>query len=271
MNPNGALESGPRFRATRLACGFAALIALLWLTDCSTTALLIRGTGSAPVRDEVAYFKIHGRQIRVDVYKPETIERLPAAILLHGSNGIHAITSNTITRYAQALAHQGIIALVVHYFDATGDVAADDSVETANYFRWVKVLHQAVTWARGRPDVDKSQVGLVGYSLGAWLGVGAAAFDSRIKRVVLFGAGLEPFLADKIQRMPPTLIFHGDQDDVVPLSDATHLVDFLRSRNCPVELRVYHGEGHTFDDSTAIDALERAGRFLTPQNEHAGR
>jgi predicted esterase len=42
--------------------------------------------------------------------------------------------------------------------------------------------------------------------------------------------------------MPPTLMFHGDRDDVVPLSDADHLAAFLRAHRFSVQYRVYAGE-----------------------------
>jgi dipeptidyl aminopeptidase/acylaminoacyl peptidase len=218
-----------------------------------------------PVESEVSFVESDGHRIRVDVYTPDRAGRHPAAILLHGSGGIHMINPSLVNRYAEVLAEQGIICFVVHYFDGTGDFTASDSVETANYFHWVRELHDAVTWVQARADVRRNQIGLMGHSLGAWLAVGAAAADRRISRIVLLGAGLEPFLADSITRMPPTLMFHGDQDAVVPLSDAEHLAAFLRAHRFPVLYRVYPGEGHQFGDSAATDMLERAGRFLAPQ------
>ncbi len=128
-----------------------------------------------PVESEVSFVESDGHRIRVDVYQPDRAGRHPAAILLHGSGGIHAISPSLVNRYAQVLAEQGIICFVVHYFDGTGDFTAGDSVETANYFHWVRELHDAVTWVRARSDVRPNQVGLMGHSLGAWLAVGVAA------------------------------------------------------------------------------------------------
>jgi carboxymethylenebutenolidase len=235
---------------------------MLWLTGCSSAPLLVTNAVVTSVDEETSYFESQGRPIRVDVYKPDDSERHPAVILLHGSSGIHSLIPGPIPRYAKTLAHDGIVALVVHYFDATGDYTVDDSEEKANYFRWAGVVKDAVTWARGRPDVISGRVGLLGHSLGAWLAVGAAALDRRIDRIVLFGAGLEPFLADRIRRMPPTLIFHGDEDDVVPLADASRLAEFLQSHGWRVNLRVFHGEGHSFSDAAAADALAQTARFL---------
>lgn len=215
-----------------------------------------------PIVSEVAFFESGGERIRVDVYRPAVGGRHPAAILLHGSGGIHAFVESMINRYAEALADHGIVSFVVHYFDGTGDFTADESVEAKNYFRWVQEVRDAVTWVRNRPDVRANAVGIVGQSLGAWLAVGASSMDQRVSRIVLFGGGLEPFLADSIKRMPPTMMFHGDQDDVVPLSDANALAAFIRARRYPIEYHIVRGEGHDFSDSAATAALTRAARFL---------
>lgn len=238
-------------------------------TGCALPPLHAKTTSRKPIENDVIFLERDGHRIQVDVYEPDQGGRHPAAIVLHGSGGIHLLASRTVSRYAQALAEQGIVAFVVHYFDATDDFTANDSVETKNYFHWVRELHDIVTRIRQRPDVRVNSIGLLGHSLGAWLAVGAAAMDPRINRIVLFGAGLEPFLPDSIKRMPPTLMFHGDKDDVVPLADADTLAAFMRRRRYPVEYHVVAGEGHVFSDSAASEALTHAARFLAPNRRRA--
>ncbi len=246
----------------------AAPIALI-AAACSIPSFRSKSAPRLPVFSEVSFVESDGHRIRVDVYEPDRAGRGPAAILLHGSGGIHGLNSSLVNRYAEVLAERGIVTFVVHYFDGTGDFTASDSVETANYFHWVRELHDAVTWVIARPDVRPNQVGLLGHSLGAWLAVGAAAADPRISRIVLLGSGLEPFLADSIKRMPPTLMFHGDKDAVVPQSDADHLAAFLRAKRVQVQYKIYAGEGHQFGDSAATDMLDRSVRFLAPDLRRA--
>jgi carboxymethylenebutenolidase len=243
-------------------CAPVGLVAILG-AGCTSPALHLRGPTNLQVQDEVSFIESDGHRIRVDVYQPAH-GRYPAVILLHGSGGIHAMVESQINRYAQAMAEKGVISFVVHYFDSTDDFTANDSVETANYFHWVREVREAVTWVLGRPDVRGRQVGLLGHSLGAWLAVGVAAQDPRVSRIVLFGGGLEPFFADSIKRMPPVLMFHGDKDTVVPLSDAMHLAEFMRERHMSVQLFVLPGQEHVFSESAANDALTRAARFLAP-------
>ena len=222
-----------------------------------------------PIESAKSFVESDGHRISVDVYQPARAGRNPAVILLHGSSGIHLINPSLVNRYAAVLAEQGIICFVVHYFDGTGDFMTNDSLEEAHYFHWVREVHDAVTWVRARSDVRPNQIALMGHSLGAWLAVGAAAADARISRIVLLGSGLEPFLADSIKRMPPTLMFHGDKDNVVPLSDADHLAAFLRAHRYPVQYKIYAGEGHQFADSAATDMLERSVRFIAPDLKRA--
>jgi carboxymethylenebutenolidase len=258
----GVIDRRQLRRAPGTAWLVLAAMALPGITGC---AVQLHATAVAPVpfRLKVGHFESEGRRIRVDEYRPEGDGQHPAVIVVHGSSGVHRVFSDTATRYAEALAEQGLLAFVVHYFDSTGNIMAGMSEERIHYFTWVRVLEDAVTWVRTRPEVDADRVGVLGHSLGGFLAVGAGAFDPRISRVVLFGGGLEPFLARMITRMPPTLVCHGDADGEVSLAEARNLVAFLRARNCEVELRVYPGEGHALSGSAIGDALGSAGRFLS--------
>lgn len=241
---------------------WAASLAVI-VTACAHAPLLGSTTQALPFDESHADVMSAGRTLSVDVYAPTGRGRHPAAILLHGSGGIHTPIGSVVTRYAEALAAQGVAAFVVHYFDGTGTFASDDSIETANYFVWVRDVRAAITWAAARPDVRANSIGIVGHSLGAFLAVGVAAADSRVNGIVLFGAALEPFVRDSIRRMPPSLMYHGEDDDVVPREQADTLAAFLRARRFAVEYHVIAGEAHEFSDSAATVALERAARFLS--------
>ncbi|MBE2270774.1 MAG: S9 family peptidase [Anaerolinea sp.] len=59
------------------------------------------------------------------------------------------------------------------------------------------------------------------------------------------------FHADKIS--DPVLLFHGDQDNVVPISQAESIVKALRKRGVPHEYHVYAGEGHGWRKPETIE------------------
>jgi dipeptidyl aminopeptidase/acylaminoacyl peptidase len=153
-------------------------------------------------------------------------------------------------------------ALVVHYFDATGHFTASPKDERTYFWDWVADIRAGITWADTQPYVNPKRLSLLGISLGAWLSVGVAGTDSRVHGLVLIGSGLEPTARDSVRHLPPTLLLHGGQDDVVPLADADTLFSALRRAHRPVQLHVYPEQGHTLDDSASSDGLLRAVRFL---------
>jgi carboxymethylenebutenolidase len=250
-------------QAANAAWPILAGLVLFWGASCAPA---LHASAVAPVAVKVgtSFFESGGHRIRVDVYQPKSGGRHPAVIVVHGSSGVHRIVSDTASRYARALAEQGFVAFVAHYFDATGTFMASRAAESDHYDVWAGVLRDAVTWVLQLPEVDGGEVGLLGHSLGAFLVVGAAAFDPRVSRIVLFGGGLEPFLPVEIQHMPPALVFHGDRDEEVPLSDARNLVDFLRARHCEVALRVLPGQGHIFSEPAVSKVLTESAAFLMP-------
>lgn len=62
----------------------------------------------------------------------------------------------------------------------------------------------------------------------------------------------------------PTLVLHGDADEVVPLAQAQALVEAIRAAGGTVELHVYEGQGHGWrGEETVLDVLTRTEDFLT--------
>jgi dipeptidyl aminopeptidase/acylaminoacyl peptidase len=65
------------------------------------------------------------------------------------------------------------------------------------------------------------------------------------------------------QLTTPLLVFHGEDDPVVPVGQSRVLVERLRALGRDVELVVYPGEGHGFRQRAhQIDEYERTGAFL---------
>lgn len=68
--------------------------------------------------------------------------------------------------------------------------------------------------------------------------------------------------------LPPTLIFHGTEDDVVPLASIETFVERARARGLECRLVPFEGEGHGFfnhgvNDNRAFAAtMEESERFL---------
>jgi len=208
-------------------------------------------------------FDSGNKPIRLDCFLPAVNgRRFPAVIGLHGSGGGHA----SMAEPASLLAGQGFAVYVLHYFDRTGTVELD-GLQTIfrHYPAWMKTLWDAVSFVASQPQVDPERIGLLGFSLGAYLSLSASTIDSRVKAVVEFFGGLPKEMKFFMRRLCPVLILHGEQDKTVPVAEAYHLQQLLQKKQIPYEIQIYPGVGHGFSGEVWRDAGLRTLGFL---NKH---
>ena len=205
-------------------------------------------------------FESGGKNIRLDCFLPSSNgQPLPAVIGLHGSGGGHL----SMAEPANLLAGQGFAVYVLHYFDRTDTAYADGLATIARHFpAWMKTLWDCVSFIAHRPEVDPARIGLMGFSLGAYLSLSAASIDSRIRAVVEFFGGFPKEMKLFMRRLCPVLILHGDQDRTVPVHEAYHLQQLLEKKHIPYEIQIYPGVGHGFSAEIFRDAGFRALAFL---------
>jgi carboxymethylenebutenolidase len=126
---------------------------------------------------------------------------------------------------------------------------------------------EAVRYVAKLPGVDAKRIGLIGFSLGAYLSLAAAIeSDTPVAAVVdLFGGLPEPYW-EKAHKLPPTLIIHGGVDKVVPVREALLLKKLLRKHERPYEIKIYKKADHLFGGNVfsadARDAHKRTLDFL---------
>lgn len=204
-------------------------------------------------------FDSGGKPIRVDCFIPSADgQRFPAVISLHGSGGGYAGMSEP----AKLLAQQGFAVYILHYFDRTGTSFADKQTIFKNFPLWMKTLWDAVSYVEKQPQVDTERIGLMGFSLGAYLSLSAAAIDKRVRAVVEFFGGLPKEMKLFMRRLCPVLILHGDADPTVPVAEAYHLQQVLEKKGIPYEMQIYPGAGHGFSGDVWRDAGMRSYAFL---------
>jgi len=213
-----------------------------------------------PVSQSQLTFTSGGKPIRLDCFLPSgTSQRFPAILALHGSGGDFA----GMCEPAGQLAAQGFAVYVLRYFDRTGTTDANDrSVIFRHFFVWAKTLWDATGFVAGQPEVDPERIGLLGFSLGAYLALSNAAVDSRIQAVVEFFGGLPKEVKLIMRRLCPVLILHGDADSTVPVAEAYSLQKVLESRKLPYEMQIYPGVGHRFSGDAWRDAGLRTVAFF---------
>lgn len=205
-------------------------------------------------------FESGGKTIRLDSFLPSSNgDRFPAVISLHGSGGGHASMSEP----ANLLASHGFAVYILHYFDRTGTTFADKQIIFSKFPLWMKTLWDAISHVERQSAVDPARIGLLGFSLGAYLSLSDAAIDKRIKAVVDFFGGLPKEMKLFMRRLCPVLILHGEADPTVPVEEAYHLQQLLEKKGIPYEMQIYPGAGHGFTGEIWRDAAMRSLSFLT--------
>jgi dienelactone hydrolase len=221
--------------------------------------LLVRGQLMYSVNQFQATFESGGKDIRLDCFLPiGNGQRFPAVIGLHGSGGGYASMGEPAT----LLAAQGFAVYVLHYFDRTATTQTDRAVIFRHFPVWMKTLWDSVSFVARQPHVDAERIGLLGFSLGAYLSLSQAAIDSRIRAVVEFFGGLPKEMKFFMRRLCPVLILHGDADHTVPVEEAYQLQRVLEKKRIAYEMQIYPGAGHGFSGEIWRDAGLRTLGFL---------
>ena len=113
--------------------------------------------------------------------------------------------------------------------------------------------------------MDPGRILLAGISLGAFLALASATLTGcqRVRCIVEVAGGLtEPYVTRASSTFPPTLILHGEQDTVVPISQA-HALDALLTRlDIAHTTELFPKEGHWFSPVAQLRMLQAITVFL---------
>jgi len=252
---------GNGMNATRRAFGWR-----LTLWTAAMVAALASYGNAQEANHPVEVFQSSGKKIRLERFSTTNPGRHPVVFLTYGAAGMTA-GGEAFRNYAYQLADRGYVVFLIHYFDATESATAGELPVTRSRFElWTKALNDGITYAVKDPHVDKHHVGLLGFSLGAFLALWESSQDSRVKVVCEYYGGTSLFLAPP-QRMPTTLILHGEKDSTVPAEEAHKLQRLLEEHHATYDMKIYprlqHGfDGPDGDPAAAKDAWERTLAFF---------
>ena len=226
--------------------------------------LLNPAARAVAIEESKSTFTSRGKTIKIEIFEPKAGGRHPGILVLHGAGGMRPEGFGFAFReYARHLARSGYVALIVHYFDRTGhEIAADEEVMKRHFADWLKTVNDGVTHLASRPNVDPDRIGLLGFSLGAYLSLSEAMSDSRVSAVVEYFGGIPEVFAKDVKRLPPVLILHGDADRVVPVTEAEALERLLLENGFTYEKKIYPRQGHGFLGADGLDAVQRATTFF---------
>jgi dienelactone hydrolase len=163
---------------------------------------------------------------------------------------------------ARMLAGSGYAVFLLHYFERTGTSYAYEPTIRESFVPWMETISDAMSYVGELSRVQKDRIALVGFSLGGYLALSVGSRDPRVKAVVEFCGGLPEELARETAQMPPTLILHGEADNIVPVREAEQAKKLMERTNSAYEMKVYPGVGHFFSGLTMLDAAQRTLGFL---------
>jgi len=207
----------------------------------------------------------HGHDLHGCIFFPDASGsgRLPAVIVATGAGGTKLIQYR---EYCRNLSKQGFAALLVdgsnypEYLTPGPDTwrrmpyhiwswVNHFTVAIALAFdhRWyIRNIREAVDYLYANPKIIRSKIGLSGFSQSANAVLAEASEDSRVRCVVWNNGGWPWIMPYEPKRLPPVLIFHGEDDGVYNVKYAHNLADELKAAGKDYECHVYPHQRHMF-------------------------
>jgi dienelactone hydrolase len=233
-------------------------------------------------------FGSQGNDVRMEILRPDSDQKRPAILILHGASGIG--DGAFYRSAAEVFAERGYVTFLPHYLAAspakTGPTkeptsnpkkpaaknppktptkaAAKDPTPNGNiragFTVQEKILLDALEQIAANPYVDASRIGVFGMSLGGFHALNLSARDARIAAVVNMAGALRG--NNMPERIAPTLALHGAKDSVVPVGRARTLTRQLKDAGIAHDLVIYSDQGHFFRGKARHDAFQRSASFF---------
>lgn len=254
----------------------------VWLAICAalvTSVCAMAAEPQAQVPQRVAFPSADGKTTLTGyLYTPRTAgkERAPAVVLMHGRAGPYSTLANGVydattlsqrhQMWGRLWAERGVVVLLVDSFGPRGypqgfprfsydtrpDAVNEVSVRPFD-------AYGALAYLRGRKDVAANCIGLQGWSNGGSAALVTMSPDAPglKSEVAGFRAALVFYPAcelrghfDETSYRPyaPVRVFHGSADEEVSPKRCTALVEDSRAHGGDIEMRLYPGATHDFDD-----------------------
>jgi carboxymethylenebutenolidase len=199
---------------------------------------------------------------------PEGSSPSPGVVIIHEIGGLDAHTRGVADRFA----HEGYAALAVDLF-STGS----RPICMLRIFHGILIrpltngvvgdLRASIDALGGRPEVDPTKLGVIGFCLGGSFALQLACRDGRLKSACVF-YGQNPRPLDAVAKACPIVGSYPERDFTA--RQARRLEPALTRYGVPHDVKVYPGARHSFfnetrrayDPSAAADAWTRTLAFF---------
>jgi dienelactone hydrolase len=194
--------------------------------------------------------------VRGELFLPAGAGPFPAMVLKHDSAGVSGAGGVNLRAWATTLAGWGVAALIVDSFGPRG--IAGTSADQNKLSPWADVADSfaALRVLAADPRIDKTRIGIMGWSRG-----GSVAYDTALDtarkamidgdlkfaaHIVLYGSA-EAQYRDSATDRSPLLVLHGASDDHVSIDAAREYANWLGSMGGRLTFISYPHAYHEFD------------------------
>ncbi len=189
-----------------------------------------------------------------ELFRPQGAGPFPAAVLLHGSEGLAARYTRGrafYTEMAEWIRSQGYVALLVDSFSDRQLPYRGAGVTTMRSFQRAFDVLGAIRHLQTLPFVRSEKIAVIGWSHGGGVAIAARNRQGRHPELrVSASIAYYPPCRDFswFSGTTPLLILIGDQDLLTPAGECRPLAEDARRRGQPIELVVYANATHAFDN-----------------------
>ena len=243
-------------------------------------------------------------QVPATLIVPAGAGPFPAVVVMHDCSGLGPRSSGAPRRWADMLVAEGYVVLMPDSFTPRNlpNGICTESLERlrgASGFARAGDAYGALAHLRTLPTVDRKRIGIMGGSNGGFTTLAsmyvpidpknrlrAAKQDGFAAAVALYPSCSGPYGRWSIQRaegergpvigysgayqaIAPLLILIGEKDDWTPAETCRRLAESSRAEAHPVEIKIYPGAHHSFDNAAPVRFVEARSNANSPTGKGA--
>lgn len=204
--------------------------------------------------------------VRGTLLLPEGRGPFPAVILVHGCSGIRP----NADMWARFLRGNGYASLILDGFGPRGVSEICTDFSRVPTYRRVLDAYAALRYLGTRPEVAADRVAIMGFSNGGVVVLDAANgfWSERVTDTQLrfrASVALYPECRNRLRSYGvPVMILIGERDDWTLAASCQDLVRQLEPGSSPVDLRIYPGGLHAFDEMSSGAYLSQVRNMNSP-------